>query len=156
MWILVTGIAGHLSEALMRTLQAEGFEVVGLDVLESPHTDGSVADRALVRRCVDGADAIVHAATLYNPHVGSHGRQEFVDTNITGTLMLLEEAVAAGVERLVFTSTTSAFGRALTPPAGAPAAWITEGWPSAPRATTPSRPARTPCADPRCAIRYRL
>jgi UDP-glucose 4-epimerase len=49
-----------------------------------------------------------------------------VDTNITGTLNLLEEAAAAGVGAFVFTSTTSAFGRALTPSPGAPAAWITE------------------------------
>jgi UDP-glucose 4-epimerase len=85
-----------------------------------------VADRACVRECVRGADAIVHAATLHKPHVGSHARQAFVDTNVTGTLNLLEEAVAAGVGRFVFTSTTSTFGRALTPPPGAPAAWITE------------------------------
>ena len=56
----------------------------------------------------------------------THGRQAFVDTNISGTLNLLEEAVAAGVRSFVFTSTTSAFGRALTPPPGQPAAWITE------------------------------
>ena len=87
---------------------------------------GSVADRALVRARMRGVDAVLHAATLHKPHVGSHTRQDFVDTNITGTLNLLEEAVAAGVGRFVFTSTTSAFGRALTPPPGAPAAWITE------------------------------
>src|ERR671917_234830 len=51
---------------------------------------------------------------------------DFVDTNVTGTVVLLEEAVDAGVGRFVFTSTTSAFGRALTPPAGGPAAWVTE------------------------------
>ncbi|HXC20208.1 MAG TPA: NAD(P)-dependent oxidoreductase, partial [Steroidobacteraceae bacterium] len=50
----------------------------------------------------------------------------FIDTNITGTLILLEEAAAAGAKSFVLTSTTSAFGRALSPPAGAPAAWITE------------------------------
>jgi UDP-glucose 4-epimerase len=75
----------------------------------------------------------VHAATLHKPHVGSHSRQAFVETNITGTLTLLEEAVAAGVGRFVFTSTTSAFGRALTPPPGAPAAWITEDVAPVPR-----------------------
>jgi nucleoside-diphosphate-sugar epimerase len=135
MRILVTGSAGHLGEALMRTLPADGHEVAGLDVLASPHTTvlGSVADRALVRRCVDGVDAVVHVATLHKPHVGSHGRQEFVDTNVTGTLTLLEEAVAAGVSRFVFTSTTSAFGRALTPPPGGPAAWITEDVAPVPR-----------------------
>jgi nucleoside-diphosphate-sugar epimerase len=58
---------------------------------------------------------------------------EFVDTNITGTLNLLEEAVAAGVSRFVFTSTTSTFGRALTPEEGAPAAWITEDVAPVPR-----------------------
>ena len=51
-----------------------------------------------------------------------------MDTNVTGTLNLLEEAVAAGVGRFVFTSSTSAFGRALVPPAGAPAVWITEAF----------------------------
>src|ERR687894_582472 len=80
-----------------------------------------------------GADAVLHAATLHKPHVGSHSRQQFVDTNVTGTLMLLEEAVAAGVGRFVFTSTTSAFGRALTPPEGAPAAWVTEDVAPVPR-----------------------
>ncbi len=135
MRILVTGSSGHLGEALVRVLRADGLEVVGVDVLPSPHTDvvGSIADRALVRRCVEGADAILHAATLHKPHVGSHGKGEFVDTNVAGTLNLLEEAVAAGVGRFVFTSTTSAFGRALTPPAGAPAAWVTEDVAPVPR-----------------------
>jgi UDP-glucose 4-epimerase len=128
MRILVTGSAGHLGEGLVRTLPADGHEVVGLDILASPHTHvtGTVTDRELVKEILQNVDAVVHAATLHKPHVGSHGRQEFVDANITGTLTLLEEAVAASVGRFVFTSTTSTFGRALTPPPGAPAAWITE------------------------------
>ena len=56
-----------------------------------------------------------------------------METNITGTLVLLEEAAAAGVESFVFTSTTSAFGRALYPGSSAPAAWITEDVVSIPR-----------------------
>jgi UDP-glucose 4-epimerase len=128
MRILVTGSSGHLGEALMRVLSADGHELVGIDVLDSPYTTGtgSIADRAWVRRQVEGVDAVVHAATLHKPHVGTHRRQEFVDTNVTGTLNLLEEAVAAGVGRFLFTSTTSTFGRALTPAAGAPAVLITE------------------------------
>jgi nucleoside-diphosphate-sugar epimerase len=135
MRILVTGSSGHLGEALMRVLGEEGHDVIGLDVLASPHTTvvGSVADRACVRSCMAGVDAVVHAATLHKPHVESHRRAEFVDTNITGTLNLLEEAVAAGVSRFVFTSTTSTFGRALTPEEGAPAAWITEDVAPVPR-----------------------
>ena len=125
MRILVTGSSGHLGEALVRVMSADGHEIVGLD---SAHTSvvGSIVDRSLVRRCVEDVDAILHAATVHKPHVGSHRRQDFVDTNVTGTLNVLEDAVAAGVGRFVFTSTTSTFGRALTPPPGAPAAWITE------------------------------
>jgi UDP-glucose 4-epimerase len=126
--VLVTGSAGHLGEALVRVLRAGGRDVVGLDLLASPFTTivGSIADRATVRGCLAGVGAVLHPATLHKPHVGSHSRQDFVDTNITGTLTLLQEAVAAGVGSFVFTSTTSAFGRALTPAPGAPAAWITE------------------------------
>lgn len=128
MRILVTGSAGHLGEALVRTLRTTSHEAVGLDVLGSPFTDvvGSIVDRALVRRCMRGVDAVLHPATLHKPHVATHSRHDFVDANVTGTLTLLEEAVAAGVSAFVFTSTTSAFGRALVPPAGEPAAWITE------------------------------
>jgi len=128
MRVLVTGSTGHLGEALMRVLGDEGVDVIGLDVLASPYTTvvGSVADRGCVRRCMDGVDAVLHAATLHKPHVGSHRREDFVHTNIQGTLTLLEEAVAAGVSRFVFTSTTSAFGRALVPAPGDPATWIDE------------------------------
>jgi UDP-glucose 4-epimerase len=125
---LVTGSAGHLGEALVRTLTGRGHEVVGLDRLASPFTTltGSVTDPGVVAEAVAGVHHVLHTATLHKPHVGSHRRQDFVDTNVTGTLTLLEAAVAAGVRSLVFTSSTSAFGRALTPAPGEPAAWITE------------------------------
>jgi UDP-glucose 4-epimerase len=128
MKVLVTGSAGHLGEALVRSLLDSRYEVVGLDILASPFTThvGSIADRSYVQRCMRGVQAVFHAATLHKPHVATHGRQEFVDTNITGTLNLLEEAVAARVESFVYTSTTSVFGDALVPPQEAPAAWITE------------------------------
>jgi nucleoside-diphosphate-sugar epimerase len=79
-----------------------------------------------VRGCVAGVDAVIHSATLHKPHTGTHERAAFVEANILGTLNLLEEAAAAGVSRFVFTSTTSTFGRALTPAEGEPAAWLTE------------------------------
>ncbi len=126
--ILVTGSAGHLGEALIRTLQPTTHTVTGIDRLPSAFTQqvGSIVDRSFVRRCMAGVDAVLHTATLHKPHVGTHSRQDFIDTNLTGTLNLLEEATAAGVRAFVFTSTTSTFGDALTPPPGAPAAWITE------------------------------
>jgi UDP-glucose 4-epimerase len=126
--ILVTGSAGHLGEALMRTLPSLGYRPIGLDIKGSPFTDhiGSIADRDVVRRCMRDVDAVIHTATLHKPHVVTHSRQSFVDTNITGTLNLLEEAAVERVRSFIFTSTTSVFGRALTPSAGEPAAWITE------------------------------
>jgi len=128
MKVLVTGSSGHLGEALVRSLKATEHEVVGIDIAPSPFTDavGSIADRQFVKRKMNGVEAVLHTATLHKPHVATHSRQDFVDTNITGALNLLEEAVLAGARRFVFTSTTSVFGDALRPPVGQPAAWITE------------------------------
>ncbi|HSX62109.1 MAG TPA: NAD(P)-dependent oxidoreductase [Tahibacter sp.] len=128
MRIVVTGSSGHLGEALMRSLRASGDEAIGLDRLASPFTDriGSLVDAGFVHDTLAGADAVLHTATLHKPHVATHTRQEFVDSNVTGTLNVLEACVAHRVKSLVFTSTTSAFGAALTPPPGEPAAWIDE------------------------------
>jgi UDP-glucose 4-epimerase len=126
--ILVTGSSGHLGEALVRTLQAQRREVIGVDILPGAftHKMGSIADRGFVRRCMKGVSTVLHAATLHKPHVATHSRQDFVDVNITGTLNLLEEAVGEGVAAFVYTSTTSVFGDALVPPPSEPPAWVTE------------------------------
>ncbi|NOJ45656.1 NAD-dependent epimerase/dehydratase family protein [Bradyrhizobium archetypum] len=128
MTVLVTGSSGHLGEALMRTLQAQRREAIGIDVLPGAftHQVGSITDRAFVHRCMKHIRTVLHAATLHKPHVATHSRQDFIDVNISGTLTLLEEAAAAGAAAFVYTSTTSVFGDALVPPPGAPAAWITE------------------------------
>ena len=112
----------------MRTLSESGCQAIGLDCKRSAftHRVGSITDRDFVRRCMPGVHAVFHTATLHKPHLATHTRQEFVDTNITGTLNLLEEATAEGVGAFIFTSTTSVFGKALVPPDGEPAAWITE------------------------------
>jgi len=135
MKVLVTGSAGHLGEALMRTLPLHGHEAIGLDLKPAAftHRVGSIVNRGFVKDCIRGADAVVHTATLHKPHVATHSRQDFVDTNITGTLHLLEEAIIAGVSTFIFTSTTSVFGRALTPSSAEPAAWITEDVVPAPK-----------------------
>ena len=80
MRILVTGSAGHLGEALMRTLPAAGHDPVGIDIKPSPFTHhvGSIADREVVKRCMRGVEAVLHAATLHKPHVATHTRQDFV------------------------------------------------------------------------------
>src|SRR5271170_1919558 len=108
--VLVTGSSGHLGEALVRTLRAQGREVLGLDATDSPFTScvGSIADADVVKGCIQGAETVLHTATLHKPHIGSHDRQAFLETNVIGTSVLLDAAVVAGVTRFVFTSTTSA------------------------------------------------
>lgn len=125
---LVTGSAGHLGEALMRTFEAEGRDAVGIDLQPSPYTSvvASVANPEAVDAAMEGVSVVYHTATLHKPHVATHTMQDFVDTNVSGTLTLLQAAVSRGVSAFVFTSTTSAFGAALNPPPGEPAAWITE------------------------------
>ena len=117
-------------EALMRVLRADGATTSSASTSSRRrYTDvvGSIADRALVRRAMQGVDAVLHAATLHKPHVGSHTPQEFVDTNVTGTLNLLEEAVAAGASRLrLHQHDERVRARADARRRARPPAWITE------------------------------
>ncbi|MEM6634892.1 MAG: NAD(P)-dependent oxidoreductase [Pseudomonadota bacterium] len=135
MKVLITGSAGHLGEALMRLMPDLGFNVGGLDRIASPFTlhVGDIADADFVRRAVAGADAVLHTATLHKPHVGTHSKQDFVHSNVLGTLSLLEAATDCGISRFVFTSTTSAFGAALQPAPDAPAIWVDETIVGAPK-----------------------
>lgn len=130
--VLVTGSAGHLGTALMLSLPSLGFKPLGIDILPSPTTTlvGSVSDRAFIASIFDSNSIkhILHAATLHKPHVGSHSKEQFISTNIIGTLILLEESsrFREQIQSFVFFSTTSAFGMALSPKPGHPAAWIDE------------------------------
>jgi len=135
MSILVTGSAGHLGEALVRSLRSEGRAVIGVDLKPSPFTDqvGSIGDRSFIESCMKRASAVVHAATLHKPHVATHSWQAFIDTNVTGTLVLLEAAIDAGVQSFVYVSTTSAFGSSLSQTGSALAIWVTEDLASGPR-----------------------
>ena len=111
MRVLLTGSTGWLGRYLAPMLRAHGHYVTGIDVAPGPDTQvvGTVADRALVNRTMlsHGIEGVIHAAALHKPDIVRYPRQTFIDVNVTGTLNLLEEAVAAGVERFVFTSTTS-------------------------------------------------
>lgn len=66
MKILVTGSAGHLGEALVRSLRGTEHEVVGLDILASPFTPvvGSIVDCQTVRSCMAGVQTVLHTAAL--------------------------------------------------------------------------------------------
>lgn len=128
MKILITGSSGHLGEALVRSLESGGHQAVGIDIKDSPFTTqvGSISEPEFAQDCMQGIDTVLHAATLHKPHVATHSRQDFVDTNITGTLNLLEAAASAGVQAFIYTSTTSTFGDAMRPGADGAAVWVTE------------------------------
>jgi UDP-glucose 4-epimerase len=111
MRVLLTGSSGWLGRTLAPALRAAGHGVTGLDIVASAETSvvGSVADRALVRQVIGdhAIEAVIHGGALHKPDIERFDRQAFVDVNVTGTLNLLEESVAQGVGRFVFTSTTS-------------------------------------------------
>lgn len=111
MRVLLTGSSGWLGGFLAPLLNEAGHAVVGLDVTPSANTQvvASVTDRAVVQDVMrhNGIDAVIHAGALHKPHIARHAPQSFVDVNVTGTLNLLEAATQLGVDRFVFTSTTS-------------------------------------------------
>jgi nucleoside-diphosphate-sugar epimerase len=131
MRILLTGSSGWLGRFLAPRLRTVGHDVIGLDVAPGADTRiiGSVADKALVERAFaeHGVEAVVHGAALHKPDMARFPARSFVEVNVTGTLHLLEAAVAAGHDRFVFTSTTSLMiSQAIRQESGAAAAWLDE------------------------------
>lgn len=135
MKILVTGSSGHLGEGIIRELTKTTHSYIGVDIIPSEFTThvGSITDPKFVNLILKDVNYIIHTATLHKPHVATHSHQDFIDTNITGTLILLEEALVNNVRAFIYTSTTSTFGDTLTPGSNEPAIWITEQTKSIPK-----------------------
>ncbi len=132
MLVLLTGSSGWLGRYLAPALRVDGHDVVGVDIAPGADTDvvGSVADRNVVDRVFadHGIDAVIHAGALHKPDIARYPRQAFVDVNVTGTLNLLDAAVAHSCSRFVFTSTTSLMiTQAIRDERAGEATWLDEG-----------------------------
>ena len=123
--ILVTGGTGFTGGHLCERLAAEGYRVRALvragsdrPSLEKPGVEcvvGDLRDRPSLDKVVQGVDKVYHIAALFRPE--NVTRQDFWDTNVTGTQNLLEAATQANVKRFIHCSTIGVHGDIKHPPA---------------------------------------
>ncbi len=116
MKVLVTGASGQLGSATVAHLRGYGHKVTGIDVMPSATTHQilDIKDKEAVEAATRGFDAIIHTAALHGKHYElNYPREAFIQTNIIGTLNLLDACVKNGVKKFLYTSTTSIYGDAL-------------------------------------------
>ena len=120
MKILVTGGAGFIGSHIVEHFHQQA-EVRVLDNLRSgfrrnlnglnhQFVEGSVLDRDLVRRTLAGVDYVFHLAAMISVPESMQKPVECNELNTTGTLVMLEEAAAAGVKKLVFSTSAAIYG----------------------------------------------
>jgi UDP-glucose 4-epimerase len=134
MKVLVTGSSGKLGSVIVKLLSDVGHIVTGLDISDSATTNliADVRDKYKMLEVAQGFDAVIHTAALHGRHMDLHyPREEFVDTNIKGTLNMLNACVANGIGKFLFTSTTSIYGKSLVNERKA--IWVDEALPIQPR-----------------------
>jgi NAD dependent epimerase/dehydratase len=128
--ILVTGADGFIGSHLVETLVREGHEVRALVYYNSfnslgwlDHSPpeiaghfevfaGDIRDPHGVRQAVQGQDIVLHLAALIAIPYSYHSPDTYVDTNVKGTLNILQAARDTGVSRVVHTSTSEVYGTA--------------------------------------------
>lgn len=115
--VLVTGGSGFIGRHLVAALMAQGRQVRVLDLQPPPrilpqveHISGSVLDRDLVSRAMDGVDQVYHLAGL--PGMWLPRKADFHAVNCGGTEVVIETARKRGVKRLLHCSTESILFRA--------------------------------------------
>ena len=115
MRILLTGGSGDLGTLLALDLLRRGDSPVNLD-LRPPQAEntgdylqGSITERGILAETMQGVDAVVHIAAWHGLHEFRQSKDayEFWDVNVTGTFNVFEAAHQAGVERVVYISSTS-------------------------------------------------
>ncbi len=118
MRIFVTGSTGFIGVPLVRQLAGQGYSVAALYRNESlrqrishPYVHpcrGHVLERDCLKKGMDGCDAVIHLAAY--ARVWSKNPEDFYKINVDGTRYVLEQAIKAGVKRVVITSTAGVYG----------------------------------------------
>jgi dihydroflavonol-4-reductase len=120
MRVFLTGATGFIGSALATALRHRGDDVVAL--VRSPGRasdlavqgcellEGDLSNVGTLKRGMDGADAVIHAAAIYEVGVREDRWADMLDTNVDGTERVLDAAALAGVPRIVYISTVNALG----------------------------------------------
>jgi dihydroflavonol-4-reductase len=113
--VLLTGASGFVGSAVARRLRAAGFPVRALVRTTSPvahlsdlgldFVTGDLRDAASVRQAMVGIRYLFHVAADYR--LWARNPDELTQTNVAGTRLLMQEAMRAGVERVVYTSSVA-------------------------------------------------
>jgi dihydroflavonol-4-reductase len=113
--VLITGGAGFVGSALLRAFLAEGYAVRALVRATSPsdnlagleveRVEGDICDSGSVARAMTGVRYLVHTAADYR--LWTRDPEALVRTNVEGTRTMMRAALAAGVERIVYTSSVA-------------------------------------------------
>ncbi|NLF87774.1 SDR family NAD(P)-dependent oxidoreductase [Candidatus Bathyarchaeota archaeon] len=122
---LVTGGAGFIGSHLVDRLVAEGYFVKVIDDLSTgqlsniaSHVEsgrveflkGDIRDQALIKKAVEGVDAVAHLAALTSVPFSMKNPDLVYDVNVSGSLNLIFAAIEAGVGRFVFASSCAVYG----------------------------------------------
>jgi dihydroflavonol-4-reductase len=113
--VLLTGASGFVGSAVARRLRAAGFPVRALVRTTSPvahlsdlgldFVTGDLRDADSVRQAMVGIRYLFHVAADYR--LWARNPDELTQTNVAGTRLLMQEAMRAGVERVVYTSSVA-------------------------------------------------
>ena len=124
MKILVTGATGKVGSRFVPRLLARGYNVrvlvrdaakaADLATMGAEIAIGDLYDEQTLAPAMDGVDAVVHLAALFRTFTDNDG---IVKTNHAGTIALADAAIAAGIKRFVFTSTSNVYGSGYGHPA---------------------------------------
>ncbi len=129
MRVVVTGGAGYIGSLLVGRLLAGGHEVTALDVLLHGQrkvadglgragarlVEGDVGDQAARAAALEGAEALVHLAAIVGDPACAQNPERSQAVNVDASRALFTDATQRGIERLIFASTCSNYGRMTDP-----------------------------------------